>query len=48
MQDPTIEYSLQRLMKLLPKHADDPDRLSKVRAEKIKIINTFTVHLVCF
>ncbi|CAF0999937.1 unnamed protein product [Adineta ricciae] len=29
MQDPTIEYSLQRLMKLLPKHTDDPDRLSK-------------------
>ena len=30
MQDPTIDYSLQRLSKLIPKHADDPDRLSKV------------------
>ncbi|UJR20993.1 hypothetical protein I4U23_024094 [Adineta vaga] len=29
MQDPTIDYSLQRLSKLIPKHADDPDRLSK-------------------
>lgn len=29
MQDPTIDYSLQRLSKMIPKHADDPDRLSK-------------------
>ena len=33
MQDPTIDYSLQRLSKLIPKHADDPDRLPKVRYE---------------
>ncbi len=31
MQDPTIDYSLQRLSKMIPKHTDDPDRLSKVR-----------------
>jgi hypothetical protein len=31
MQDPTIDYSLQRLSKMIPKHADDPDRLSKVK-----------------
>jgi len=30
MQDPTIDYSFQRLSKLIPKHPDDPDRLSKV------------------
>jgi hypothetical protein len=30
MQDPVIDYSLQRLAKLIPKHADDPDRLPKV------------------
>jgi hypothetical protein len=30
MQDPTIDYTLQRLSKMIPKHADDPDRLSKV------------------
>jgi hypothetical protein len=30
MQDPTIDYSLQRLSKMIPKHADDPDRLPKV------------------
>ncbi|CAF1122130.1 unnamed protein product [Rotaria sordida] len=29
MQDPTIDHSLQRLSKMIPKHADDPDRLSK-------------------
>ncbi len=34
MQDPTIDYSLQRLSKMIPKHADDPDRLSKVRLSK--------------
>jgi hypothetical protein len=34
MQDPTIDYSLQRLSKMIPKHADDPDRLSKVRERK--------------
>ncbi len=34
MQDPTIDYSLQRLSKLIPKHADDPDRLSKVEETK--------------
>jgi hypothetical protein len=34
MQDPTIDYSLQRLSKMIPKHADDPDRLPKVRPEK--------------
>ncbi len=33
MQDPTIDYSLQRLSKLIPKHADDPDRLSKVERQ---------------
>jgi len=33
MQDPTIDYSLQRLSKMIPKHADDPDRLSKVKKE---------------
>jgi hypothetical protein len=38
MQDPTIDYSLQRLSKLVPKHADDPERLSKV---KYKIIHLF-------
>jgi len=31
MQDPTIDYSLLRLSKLIPKHAEDPDRLSKVK-----------------
>ena len=31
LQDPTIDYSLQRLSKMIPKHADDPDRLPKVR-----------------
>jgi early B-cell factor len=31
IQDPTIDYSLQRLSKMIPKHVDDPDRLSKVR-----------------
>jgi hypothetical protein len=31
MQDPNIDYSLQRLSKMVPKHADDPDRLSKVK-----------------
>jgi hypothetical protein len=30
MHDPTIDYSLQRLSKLIPKHTDDPDRLPKV------------------
>lgn len=37
MQDPTIDYSFQRLSKLIPKHADDPDRLSKVCRERKKI-----------
>ena len=31
MQDPTIDYTLQRLSKMIPKHADDPERLSKVK-----------------
>jgi len=35
MQDPTIDYSLQRLSKMIPKHTDDPDRLSKVTKEII-------------
>jgi hypothetical protein len=35
MQDPTIDYSLQRLSKLIPKHADDPDRLPKVNMKFI-------------
>lgn len=29
MQEPTIDYSLQRLSKMIPKHVDDPDRLTK-------------------
>lgn len=33
MQDPTIDHSLQRLSKMIPKHADDPDRLSKVSTQ---------------
>lgn len=40
MQDPNIDYSLQRLSKMIPKNADDPDRLSKVRkklSDKMKI-----------
>ena len=32
LQDPTIDYSLQRLSKMIPKHTDDPDRLPKVKA----------------
>jgi hypothetical protein len=38
MQDPTIDYSLQRLSKLIPKHADDPDRLPKVNTKFIFFI----------
>jgi len=42
MQDPTIDYSLQRLSKMIPKHADDPDRLSKVFSFFfLKYLNSF-------
>lgn len=39
MQDPAIDYSLQRLSKLIPKNADDPDRLSKVNLFSIVMKN---------
>jgi hypothetical protein len=45
MQDPTIDYSLQRLSKMIPKHADDPDRLSKVRRTKFSIIKDLIIFL---
>jgi len=45
MQDPTIDYSLQRLSKLVPKHADDPDRLPKVNT---KIYNSYLKYLEKF
>lgn len=39
MQDPTIDHSLQRLSKMIPKHADDPDRLSKVSTQQFDRTN---------
>lgn len=28
--EPTIDYGFQRLLKMIPKHVGDPDRLPKV------------------
>jgi hypothetical protein len=39
MQDPTIDYSLQRLSKMIPKHADDPDRLPKVSKRDTRLFS---------
>ena len=40
MQEPTIDYSLQRLSKMVPKHVDDPDRLSKVNFISVALFFT--------
>lgn len=31
LTEPTIDYGFQRLMKLVPRHPGDPERLPKVR-----------------
>lgn len=30
LNEPTIDFGFQRLMKLIPRHPGDPERLSKV------------------
>ena len=32
LNEPTIDYGFQRLLKIIPKHLGDPDRLPKVRS----------------
>ena len=39
LTEPTIDYGFQRLMKLVPRHPGDPDRLPKVGHKQAFAIN---------
>ena len=37
LTEPTIDYGFQRLMKLIPRHPGDPERLPKVHCHILHI-----------
>ena len=46
LTEPTIDYGFQRLMKLVPRHPGDPERLPKVRAVRVCIALRTAVGLI--
>jgi len=43
LNEPTIDFGFQRLMKLIPRHPGDPERLSKVSYIRYGVYT----HLLC-
>lgn len=49
LTEPTIDYGFQRLMKLVPRHPGDPERLPKVGSMNMdNILSDHVVSTVCY